>query len=63
MDTTGHDVAADFVSAGGKEVTIFQRSRVFYVSDKAIETILLLIWNMEGVSTEAVDVLGNSLAL
>ncbi|KAI0414711.1 flavin-binding monooxygenase [Xylaria grammica] len=61
--STGHDIAADFVSGGAKEVTIFQRSPIFYVSDKAIETILLPIWNMDGVSTEEADVLGNSLPL
>ncbi|KAI8945807.1 flavin-binding monooxygenase [Xylaria longipes] len=61
--STGHDIAADFVSAGAKEVTIFQRNSIFSVSDKAIETILLPIWNMEGVSTEEADVLGNSLPL
>ncbi len=61
--STGHDIAADFASNGAKEVTIFQRNPIFSVTDKAIETILLPIWNMEGVSTEEADVLGNSLPL
>ncbi|KAJ2987895.1 hypothetical protein NUW58_g4259 [Xylaria curta] len=61
--STGHDIAADFVSSGAKEVIMFQRNPIFSVSDKAIETILLPIWNMEGVSTEEADVLGNSLPL
>lgn len=61
--STGHDIAADFVAGGAKEVTMFQRSPIFCVSDKAIETILLPIWNMDGVTTEEADVLGNSLPL
>ncbi|KAI0537062.1 flavin-binding monooxygenase [Xylaria digitata] len=61
--STGHDIAADFVSGGAKEVTMFQRNPIFSVSDKAIETILLPIWNMEGLDTEEADVLGNSLPL
>ncbi|KAJ3578909.1 hypothetical protein NPX13_g1654 [Xylaria arbuscula] len=61
--STGHDIAADFVSARAKEVTIFQRSPIFVVTDNAIENILLPIWNMEGVTTEEADVLGNSLPL
>ncbi|KAF2964345.1 hypothetical protein GQX73_g9227 [Xylaria multiplex] len=61
--STGHDIAADFVSGGAKEVTMFQRNPIFSVSDKAIEAILLPIWNMEGLETEEADVLGNSLPL
>ncbi|GAP83987.1 putative flavin-containing monooxygenase [Rosellinia necatrix] len=61
--STGHDIAADFVTGGAKEVTLFQRNPIFTVSDKAIESILLPIWNMEGVTTEEADVLGNSLPL
>lgn len=58
--SSGHDIAQDFVSAGAKEVSIIQRHPIFYLSAESSEAIQLMLWNMEGLTTEEADIVGNA---
>ena len=61
--TSGHDIGQDFASHGAKKVSIIQRHPIFYFSAEASETIQLALWNMDGVSTEEADLVGNAIPL
>ncbi|TDZ35577.1 putative indole-3-pyruvate monooxygenase YUCCA4 [Colletotrichum spinosum] len=61
--TSGHDIAADFASHGAKNVTMFQRNPIFSISRDSWETFMLSLWNMEGLSTEEADIVGNAIPL
>lgn len=61
--TSGHDIAQDFVNCGASEVSLVQRHPIFSLSAEAWETLQLGLWNMEGLSTEDADLVGNSIPL
>lgn len=61
--SSGHDIAQDFVNAGAKEVSLVQRSPIFYFSAESSEAIQLMLWNMEGLNTEEADLVGNATPL
>lgn len=61
--SSGHDIAQDFVNAGAKEVSLVQRSPIFYLSAESSEAIQLMLWNMEGLTTEEADLVGNATPL
>lgn len=61
--TSGHDVAQDFVSSGAKVVSIIQRHPIFVLSTESSEALQLKLWNIEGISTEEADLIGNSFPL
>lgn len=58
--TSGHDVAQDFVNCGAKQVSMVQRHPIFALSTDSWKTIQLGLWNMDGLTTEEADLLGNS---
>lgn len=61
--SSGHDVAQDFVNSGAKEVSMVQRHPIFYLSAESSEAIQLMLWNMEGITTEEADLIGNATPL
>lgn len=61
--TSGHDVSQDFASHGAKDVTMVQRHPIFSLSAEAWETLQLGLWNMDGITTEEADLVGNSIPL
>src|SRR5688572_11868298 len=61
--TSAHDVAQDFVNCGAKEVSLVQRHPIFSLSKKAWETFQLGLWNMDSITTEEADLVGNSLPI
>lgn len=61
--TSGHDISADFVTHGAKEVTMVQRHPIYSISRASWENFMLSLWNMEGLSTEEADIVGNAIPL
>lgn len=61
--TSGHDVAHDFLSHGAKAATMVQRHPIFSPSAEAWETLQLGLWNIDGITTEDADLVGNSIPL
>ncbi|GKT67113.1 flavin-binding monooxygenase [Colletotrichum tofieldiae] len=61
--TSGHDISADFVTHGAKEVTMVQRHPIYSISRESWERFILSLWNMEGLSTEEADIVGNAIPL
>ncbi|KAF6807862.1 flavin-binding monooxygenase [Colletotrichum sojae] len=61
--TSGHDISADFVAHGAKEVTMVQRSPIFSISRESWETFMLALWTIPGLSTEEADMVGNAIPL
>ncbi|GKT46300.1 putative indole-3-pyruvate monooxygenase YUCCA9 [Colletotrichum spaethianum] len=61
--TSGHDISADFVTHGAKEVTMVQRHAIYSISRESWENFILSLWNMEGLSTEEADIVGNAIPL
>jgi cation diffusion facilitator CzcD-associated flavoprotein CzcO len=61
--TSGHDIAEDFVLGGAKQVSMIQRHATFVVSSESFSGIQLGLWNMDGLSTEEADLVGNSIPL
>ncbi|KAL0932585.1 flavin-binding monooxygenase [Colletotrichum truncatum] len=61
--TSGHDISADFVTHGAKEVTMVQRNAIFSISRESWETFILSLWKIDGLSTEEADIVGNAIPL
>ncbi|OLN86014.1 putative indole-3-pyruvate monooxygenase YUCCA8 [Colletotrichum chlorophyti] len=61
--TSGHDISADFVAHGAKEVTMVQRHPIYSISRESWENFVLSLWNMEGLNTEEADIVGNAIPL
>ncbi|KAK1622745.1 flavin-containing monooxygenase [Colletotrichum phormii] len=61
--TSGHDVSADFVTHGAKEVTMVQRHPIFSISRESWENFMLSLWTIPGLSTEEADIAGNAIPL
>ncbi|WQF90124.1 Putative FAD/NAD(P)-binding domain superfamily [Colletotrichum destructivum] len=61
--TSGHDISADFVAHGAREVTMVQRHPIYSISRESWENLMLSLWNMEGLSTEEADIVGNAIPL
>lgn len=61
--TSGHDISQDFVNCGAKQVSMVQRHPIFTLSTDAWKTLQLGLWNMDGLTTEEADMLGNSLPI
>ncbi len=61
--TSGHDIAQDFVNCGAKQVSMVQRHPIFTLSTDSWKTLQLGLWNMDGLTTEEADMLGNSLPI
>ncbi|KAL1612552.1 hypothetical protein SLS60_000779 [Paraconiothyrium brasiliense] len=61
--TSGHDIAADFVTHGANEVTMMQRHPIYSISRESWETFMLALWKMDGLSTEEADIVSNAFPL
>ncbi|KAK1525658.1 flavin-containing monooxygenase [Colletotrichum costaricense] len=61
--TSGHDISADFVTHGAKEVTMVQRHPIFSISRESWENFMLSLWTIPGLSTEEADIVGNAIPL
>ncbi|OHF03837.1 flavin-containing monooxygenase [Colletotrichum orchidophilum] len=61
--TSGHDISADFVAHGAKQVTMIQRHPIYTVSRESWEKFVLSLWAMPGLSTEEADIVGNAIPL
>ncbi|KAI8297624.1 hypothetical protein K4K61_012584 [Colletotrichum sp. SAR11_59] len=61
--TSGHDISADFVAHGAKEVTMMQRRAIYSISRESWENFMLALWEIPGLSTEEADIVGNAIPL
>lgn len=61
--SSAHDIAQDFVNAGARAVSIVQRSAIYYLSAESSEAVQLMLWNMDGLTTDEADLIGNATPL
>ncbi|KAF9869869.1 flavin-binding monooxygenase [Colletotrichum karsti] len=61
--TSGHDISADFVAHGAKDVTMMQRRAIYSISRESWENFMLALWRIDGLSTEEADIVGNAIPL